>query len=72
MPNYDFKCTGCGALFEKLVPMADRDLEVPCPDCGAPAVRKAVNGFASAVKGQKAPCGDTGGCGCSGQCPHSR
>ena len=31
MPNYDYKCSTCGEVFEKFVQFADRDKEQECP-----------------------------------------
>lgn len=37
MPNYDYGCTACEHIFDKIVPIADRmkPTEEPCPKCGA-------------------------------------
>ena len=36
MARYDYKCTGCGEVFEVEHPMSETP-EVVCPACGAPA-----------------------------------
>jgi putative FmdB family regulatory protein len=33
MPNYDFRCTVCGHIFELNVPIANRDDGRLCPVC---------------------------------------
>lgn len=35
MPIFEFKCGGCGKIFEKLSKAADRKAD--CPDCGKKA-----------------------------------
>lgn len=32
MPTYDFKCTGCGTIFEDFMNMSAPN--PPCPNCG--------------------------------------
>ena len=49
MPFYDFRCTACGAAFEKLVRADDRP---PCPTCGAAATERLVS--APAAPGRSA------------------
>ncbi len=43
MPNYDFKCTECGELFSKRVPVSERD-KVVCPKCSG-KVEQRFTGF---------------------------
>ena len=38
MPTYDYRCADCGG-FDALRSVAQRDLPLPCPDCGAAAER---------------------------------
>jgi putative FmdB family regulatory protein len=38
MPVYEFRCSVCRRLFEKLLPL-DSPSEHICPDCGGKAVR---------------------------------
>lgn len=38
MPTYDYRCPACGD-FEALRPIAARNEDVACPDCGSPAAR---------------------------------
>ena len=37
MPLYDFECEGCDIEFEEVLPVAECDCEVCCPECGRPA-----------------------------------
>lgn len=34
MPNYDFRCSYCGYRWERNVPMSQRNVRRPCPNCG--------------------------------------
>jgi putative FmdB family regulatory protein len=34
MPMYDWKCTECGHVFEKIVSKPDPDQSTECPKCG--------------------------------------
>lgn len=43
MPMYDYECPACGAAFEDLRPIAERDT-AECPECGATA-EKQVSSF---------------------------
>jgi len=43
MPMYDYLCPKCGAAFEELRPMAERET-AECPECGA-AAKKQVSSF---------------------------
>lgn len=39
MPMYEYKCARCGAEFEEILRITEKD-EVACPECGAPAERQ--------------------------------
>ncbi len=43
MPNYDFRCAGCGHRFTVQVSMSDKD-KVTCPDCGGKKVEQLFTG----------------------------
>lgn len=43
MPTYDFDCSECGARFERLVPVEQR--ETDCPECGAAGAERQISGF---------------------------
>ena len=34
MPLYDFVCNECGAKFEDIKKIAEKDIVQKCPDCG--------------------------------------
>ena len=39
MPIYEFECTSCGAVFDRLQKLSDPD-PTDCPECGKPTVRR--------------------------------
>lgn len=39
MPIYEFECTACGNIFERLQKLADID-PADCPECGKPKVKR--------------------------------
>jgi putative FmdB family regulatory protein len=43
MPLYDFRCRGCGKVFEA---RAGFEEEVPCPVCAAPGAERLLGEFA--------------------------
>ena len=51
MPLYEFDCSECGAMFEKLLRRADAMSEVVCPACGSRKVSEKISAFASITKG---------------------
>jgi putative FmdB family regulatory protein len=55
MPLYEYKCEKCGATFEAITRITEKD-ETECPECGAPAERQvssfAVGGAGSSDRGK--------------------
>ena len=49
MPIYEFLCSGCGRVFEKLVLRSDAVVE--CPSCPGASVEKQFSGFS--FKGER-------------------
>jgi putative FmdB family regulatory protein len=41
MPIYEFECTACGDIFERLQKLSDKDPDT-CPQCGKKKVRRRV------------------------------
>lgn len=59
MPVYEFHCNTCGESFEKLVRLAEIDLQPECPVCHSLDTRKRIsllarNSFASSAGSQSA------------------
>lgn len=46
MPNYGFKCTECESVFDKNVPMAERDTSPQCPYCDGLETKRTYEPFA--------------------------
>jgi putative FmdB family regulatory protein len=47
VPIYDFRCRGCGATSELLLPDGDTD-KARCPECGSDRVEKLLSAFNTA------------------------
>lgn len=66
MPIYEYRCSGCGTEFEKLVRSGDRP---ECPSCHSPKLDKKLSVFATssqqsakaALPEACAGCGNPGG-----------
>lgn len=44
MPNYDFRCPECGAVFEENLLISERDRDdVACPRCGHVGAKRMVS-----------------------------
>jgi putative FmdB family regulatory protein len=43
MPIYEYECTACDHLFERIMKVGEEN--PPCPDCGGPEVRRLVTSF---------------------------
>jgi putative FmdB family regulatory protein len=57
MPLYEYRCAGCGARFEKLRGMSEKDAPLGCPKCGEEKAHRQLSVFASAVSGGTRGCG---------------
>ena len=58
MPIYEFRCPGCGELFEKLVFSSSGDTTPTCPKCGQEDTTRVLSGFATGNSGSS---GSNGG-----------
>lgn len=69
MPLYEYYCTDCRQVFEKLTRPTD-DVSPACPLCGGGHLTKMVSTFAafSASGGQPTPLAGGAGCACGGAC----
>ncbi|MBU1636444.1 zinc ribbon domain-containing protein [bacterium] len=43
MPLYEFSCRSCGAKFDMLRRLSDKDEEVTCPECGEQQAERQVS-----------------------------
>lgn len=49
MPMYEYRCEGCGQVFEQLRPMADADRGVVCPACESEQIERLLSTFAAGI-----------------------
>lgn len=65
MPLYEYKCSACGASFDKLVRLAEVDGQFACPECGSVQTKRQISMFGwsggSASVGGGSSCVPTGG-----------
>ena len=47
MPIYEFKCHGCGNVFERLCFASDGERDITCPVCEGDEVEKLLSSFSS-------------------------
>ncbi|MCL4439751.1 MAG: zinc ribbon domain-containing protein [Firmicutes bacterium] len=43
MPIFEYKCAGCGKVFESLLLGGRREDEIKCPDCGGIKLKKMIS-----------------------------
>ena len=67
MPLYEYRCSTCGEVFEKMVRWSEADRSPACPKCASPDTHKKISTIASigsdtAKAGSAASsCGSSGG-----------
>ena len=67
MPLYEYECSRCGSLFERLRGMHDAD--PACPNCDSTHVMRRISVFAASTSGGVRNSGPAGsGCACGGGC----
>ena len=67
MPFYEYECRQCGARFDALLSMSNRDKEekeLSCPQCGAQKARRLISSFAT-VTSPGSTCPSSGAPACS-------
>lgn len=47
MPIYEYRCRGCGNIFEMLRRMNDADSDLECPKCRSTKVERQFSTFAT-------------------------
>ncbi|MFL5799409.1 MAG: FmdB family zinc ribbon protein [Actinomycetota bacterium] len=71
MPLYEFRCAGCGQIFDRLLPVGSD--APPCSACGSADVNRLISMIGGLVgSGPGAPRASGGGCGCGGACACGR
>ena len=67
MPIYEYACTSCGHLFERLRPMRRMDDDASCPLCDGESSRQ-LSVFAAHTTGSDGESGAIAGAGGCGGC----
>jgi putative FmdB family regulatory protein len=49
MPIYEFRCSTCGSLFDKLVRSSAATEAIACPTCSSPDVKKRLSVISNRV-----------------------
>jgi putative FmdB family regulatory protein len=60
MPIFEYMCDSCGAVFEELESVTNRDKPHECPVCGKKKGRRIVSTFATSSGSRAASCGSGG------------
>lgn len=47
MPLYEYKCLGCGQIFEKLIRSLSSTVKIECDRCHSEEVEKLISSFAT-------------------------
>ena len=70
MPIYEFRCTQCGHVFEKLFIKADDRLQLRCPQCQSDTFERVISSTNYAMKsgGGAKPKFDTKSCSPGNSC----
>jgi putative FmdB family regulatory protein len=68
MPRYDYRCGGCGTVFEVKMSMSEyaSDPTVSCPDCRGANVERAFTSFGVITGGRSSSGSGAAACGPSG------
>ncbi len=51
MPIYNYSCKNCFAEFQKILSIKERDLQLPCPECGSEEIIRVVSKSTFSLKG---------------------
>lgn len=57
MPIYEFRCQGCGEVFELLAMNQNDQVEAKCPQCGGVEISRVMSSCASVIGGSSSPSG---------------
>ncbi|MCD6306627.1 MAG: zinc ribbon domain-containing protein [Deltaproteobacteria bacterium] len=71
MPIFEFRCTACGEVFEKLLMGSDVDADMTCPKCKCETIERVLSrtNYAMGVgPGGKQPKITSRSCGSGNQC----
>ncbi len=62
MPFYEYRCTECGAEFEKMLRFSEADQLPACPQCQSSQTRKKLSTVASFSSGDSSAASYGGSC----------
>jgi len=71
MPIFEFRCTECGHLFEKLFRSSDEGVDLSCPECKSETIERVMSRSSYAMgvgPGGKQPKITAKSCGGGNQC----
>ncbi len=68
MPIYEYRCQGCGDVFERLWLTGDGDDNVDCPSCGEKRSEKLLSAFCSLSSVSGEGLGNSSAAGASHSC----
>ena len=57
MPIYEYRCKGCGEIFEMFRLISERDATVKCPVCGKTDSERMISSFFGAFGGASGAAG---------------
>ncbi len=57
MPIYEFRCEGCGEVFELLALSKNDQVEAKCPQCGDTRITRVMSSCAAVVGGSASSAG---------------
>lgn len=66
MPIYEYRCDGCGKVFEELTLSAGAASATRCQHCGGPDVRRLMSAFAVGANDAATAALEAGPCGACG------
>jgi putative FmdB family regulatory protein len=67
MPIYEFRCSSCDKVFERLCFASDKEESMECPSCGKKGAERLLSSFCS--RSSSASHGSTGNAGASSCAP---
>lgn len=63
MPFYEYSCEKCGAQFDLMRRMVERDAPAVCPECGHEGAKRGLSRVTTLVRGGSIPaCESSGSC----------
>ncbi|MCL4562409.1 MAG: zinc ribbon domain-containing protein [Chloroflexi bacterium] len=67
MPLYEYRCSQCGHIFEKMVRFSEANIPPECPICNSRLTQKQITSFATSGGSLSSSSGSSSSCGSSGR-----